>query len=48
MIKKKLYTIEDAKKLSINEIHEIYKNFINPKTGKAFKSVEEARYLLKF
>ena len=39
MIKKKLYTIEDAKKLSINEIHEIYKNFINPNQTNIFSSL---------
>ena len=32
------------------EIQKLFaaKNFINPKTGKAFKSVEEARYVLQF
>ena len=39
MIKKKLYTIEDAKKLSINEIHEIYKKFINPNQTNIFSSL---------
>jgi putrescine aminotransferase len=39
MIKKKLYTIDDAKKLSINEIHEIYKNFINPNQTNIFSSL---------
>ena len=39
MIKKKLYTIEEAKKLSINEIHEIYKKFINPNQTSIFSSL---------
>jgi putrescine aminotransferase len=39
MIKRKLYTIQDAKKLSINEIHEIYKNYINPNQTNIFSSL---------
>tara|TARA_E500000318_G_scaffold18966_2_gene19765 strand:- start:1489 stop:2808 length:1320 start_codon:yes stop_codon:yes gene_type:complete len=47
-------TISQFMKANVNkkpeEIQKLFaaKNFINPKTGKAFKSVEEARYVLQF
>ena len=39
MIKKKIYTIEEAKSLSIEEIHELYRNFINPNQTNIFSSL---------
>ncbi len=39
MIERKLYTIEEANDLSIDKIHELYKNFINPNQTSIFSSL---------
>ena len=39
MIKKKMYSVEEAKKLTIDEVHYLYQNFINPNQTKIFSSL---------
>lgn len=39
MIKKKFYSVEEASKLEINEIKELYFNFINPNQTKIFSTL---------
>ena len=39
MLKKKIYTIEEADSLSIQEIKNLYANFINPNQTKIFSSL---------
>ena len=38
-MKKKVYTIDQARKLSIEEVHELYNKFINPNQTKIFSSL---------
>ena len=39
MEKKKLYTIDEAKNLTISEVHQLYRNFINPNQTDIFSSL---------
>ena len=39
MTHKKIYTIEEAESLKINEIQELYKNYINPNQTNIFSSL---------
>ena len=39
MIKKKIYTTEEAEKLTINEVIELYKKYINPNQAQIFSSL---------
>ena len=39
MIERKLYTVDEANNLSIDKIHELYRNFINPNQTSIFSSL---------
>ena len=39
MKSKKFYSLEDTKNLTINEVHQLYKDFINPNQTKIFSSL---------
>lgn len=39
MLKKKIYTVQEASELSIDEVHSLYSNFINPNQTKIFSSL---------
>ena len=39
MIKKKIYSVEDAEKLNINEVVELYKKYINPNQAQIFSNL---------
>jgi len=39
MLKRKIYSIEDAEKLTINEVVELYKKYINPNQAQIFSSL---------
>ncbi len=40
---KKIYSIEEAKSLSINKVHELYRDFINPNQTEIFSSLPYGR-----
>ena len=39
MKKAKIYSIEEAENLKINEVHDLYSNFINPNQTKIFSAL---------
>ena len=39
MLKKKIYSVEDAEKLTINEVIELYKKYINPNQAQIFSNL---------
>ena len=39
MLKKKIYSVEDAEKLTINEVVELYKKYINPNQAQIFSNL---------
>ena len=39
MIERKLYTVDEKNNLSIDKIHELYRNFINPNQTSIFSSL---------
>ena len=45
--KKKFFTVKDADKLSINQIHDLYKKFINPNQTKIFSSLPFGKDVFK-
>jgi len=47
MSNKKLYTVEEAKNLSIKSVHELYKNFINPNQTNIFSSLPFGKELFE-
>ena len=47
MSNKKLYTLEEAKKLSIENVHELYKNFINPNQTNIFSALPFGKELFE-
>ena len=47
MPNKKLYTVEEAKNLSIKSVHELYKNFINPNQTNIFSSLPFGKELFE-
>ena len=47
MSNKKLYTVEEAKNLSIEKVQELYKNFINPNQTNIFSSLPFGRELFE-
>ncbi|MDC1096615.1 aminotransferase class III-fold pyridoxal phosphate-dependent enzyme [Pelagibacteraceae bacterium] len=47
MTNKKLYTLEEAENLSIKNVHELYKNFINPNQTSIFSSLPFGKELFE-
>ena len=47
MSNKKLYTLEEAKNLSIESVHELYKNFINPNQTNIFSALPFGKELFE-
>jgi len=47
MNKKSLYTVQDADNLSVNEVVELYKNYINPNQSQIFSNLPYGKDLFK-
>ena len=39
MVEKKIYSVEEAEKLTINEVVDLYKKYINPNQAQIFSSL---------
>ena len=47
MNKKSLYTAQDAENLSVKEVVELYKNYINPNQSQIFSNLPYGKDLFK-
>ena len=50
MLKKKLYTVDEANNLTIKEVQNLYKEFINPNQTKIYASLpfDSCRHIILF